>query len=137
MSSTILVLEDDSVLQNLLCEVLRDEGFEVVAADTLPDLLQVAPPTAHLLITDLLVDQEVVGLDAIEQIRHVTHAELPALICSGAQQHMEALQPEIDRLRSSWLAKPFTIDDLVQAVGDALNPNFNRQVARPLPAWCA
>lgn len=120
MSATILVLEDDPVLQDLLREVLEDEGYHIVAADSLPELLKIAPAHAELLITDLLVNFELVGLHAIRQIRHKLGRQLPALICSAAQKQIERHQPEIDQLSARVLAKPFTIDELVTVVGQAL-----------------
>ncbi len=120
MSATILLLEDDAVLQDLLREVLQDEGHTVVAADSLTHLLNTAPPHVDLLITDLLVDFQTVGLKAIEQVRHVTRPELPALICTAAQKQIETLQPEIERLHARILEKPFTIDDLVSSVNQML-----------------
>lgn len=120
MSATILVLEDDPVLQDLLREVLEDEGYRIVAADSLPELLKIAPTQADLLITDLLVNFELVGLHAIRQIRQITHPQLPALICSAAQKEYELRRPEIDQLGAKLLTKPFTIDELVSVVGQAL-----------------
>lgn len=122
MSATILVLEDDLVLQDLLCEVLQDEGYHVVAAQTLPELLDIAPRDARLLITDLLFHFEPLGLRAIDTVRQATHPQLPALICSAAQRQLAELQPEIERRGAHLLEKPFTIDELVGAVKHALVP---------------
>ncbi len=132
MSATILVLEDDQTLQDLLCEVLRDEGYHVVAADTLPALLGTAPQQADLLITDLLVNFETVGLKAIEDVRRATRTNLPALICTAAQQQADELQAEIARLQADLLHKPFTIDDLVDSVSRALELGaMERALATP------
>lgn len=123
MSATILLLEDDAALQDLLREVLQDEGYHVVAADSLSSLLEAAPKHADLLITDLLVDFQMVGLQAIAGIRQIVHTNLPALICTAAQKQLEVLQPEIERLQAKVLHKPFTIDELVDAVSRALSPH--------------
>lgn len=122
MSATVLILEDDPVLQDLLREVLEDEGYRVVAADTLPALLDMAPAQAQLLITDLMVNFELVGLQAIKRVRQALHPQLPALICSAAQRQFEQLRPEIDQLGAKVLAKPFTIDELLSAVSQSLKP---------------
>lgn len=122
MSATILVLEDDLVLQELLRDVLQDEGYRVVAAPTLPLLLNAAPRHADLLITDLLVGSDAIGLRAITELRQVTRPALPALICSAAQRQLEELQPEILRLNAQLLEKPFSIDELVALVSRAIGP---------------
>lgn len=131
MTATILVLEDDAVLRCLLCEVLQDEGHQVVATGSLPAMLSEAPRDADLLITDLMLSAEEQGLQAIATIRNVTRPGLPALICTGAMQHVERLRPEIDRLGVQLLEKPFTIDDLLALVNHVLYPNHE------LSASCA
>lgn len=135
MSVTILLLEDDAVLQELLREVLQDEGYTVVAAETLVELMRVAPKHVDLLITDLLVDFQAVGLTAIEHVRQVTRPDLPALICTAAQKQIESLQPEIERLHARILEKPFTIDDLVSSVNQMLVASEERVAA--VPVRCA
>jgi DNA-binding NtrC family response regulator len=134
MSATILLLEDDEVLQDLLREVLQDEGYTIVAAKSLDELLHVTPQHVDLLITDLLVDFQTVGLNAIEQVRQVTRPELPALICTAAQKQIASLQPEIERLHARILEKPFTIDDLVSSVNHMLVAHEARPAA--VPALC-
>jgi CheY-like chemotaxis protein len=110
------------VLQDLLREVLEDEGYNVVAADSLPELLKRAPRHSQLLITDLLVDHELVGLLAIKLVRQTIHAQIPALICSAAQKQFEQFAAEIEQLRARVLEKPFTIDELIATVSQALKP---------------
>ncbi|MDP9314229.1 MAG: response regulator [Chloroflexota bacterium] len=122
MRATILLLEDDVVLQDLLREVLQDEGYQVVAADNLPHLLEAAPAQADLLVTDLLVNFQMVGLQAIQEVRQAIGADLPALICTAALRQLEMLEPEIAQLRAQVLHKPFTIDELVDVVREALRP---------------
>lgn len=139
MSATILLLEDDVALQDLLREVLQDEGYLVVAADSLPHLLAAAPAHADLLVTDLLVDFQMVGLQAIECIRQVVQPRLPALICTAAQQQLEILQPQVEQLKAHVLHKPFTIDELVDAVSRALSQSETQcpttsHVSTPAPA---
>lgn len=131
MSATILLLEDDAVLQDLLREVLQDEGYTVVAAESLTQLLAAVPQHVDLLITDLLVDFQMVGLNAIEQVRRITRSDLPALICTAAQKQIETLQPEIERLNAHILEKPFTIDDLVSSVNHMLVGSHRQTVTTP------
>ena len=120
MAAMILVLEDDPALQELLCEVLQDEGHDVVAAGTLPGLLDQLPMTADLLISDILVDLEPVGLDAIHAVRRTMDPFVPAILCTGAAHQVERFQEQIDGLGAVVLNKPFSIDSLLGAVNSAL-----------------
>jgi len=129
MSATILVLEDDTALRDLLCEVLEDEGHQVVATSSLPALLSQVPDDADLLITDLLLSAEEKGLQAIDTVRAATRPSLPALICTGASQRLDRLRPEIERLGARLLEKPFTIEDLVAQVNYAVRPDAGLRAA--------
>ena len=120
MASIILVLEDDPALRELLCEVLEEEGHTVVAAATLPELLEVIPPRIDLLISDVLVDLVPVGFEAIQAIRERGYTDVPTILCTGATRHLEYYQEQIAEIGAMVLNKPFSIDSLLQAVDDAL-----------------
>ena len=120
MAATILVLEDDPTLQALFCEVLQDEGHEVVAAGTLPGLLAHLPATPDLLISDILLDLQPVGLEAICAVRNSVDRVVPVILCTGAATHVERFQEQIERLGAMVVAKPFSIDSLIGAVNTAL-----------------
>ncbi|HSH77646.1 MAG TPA: response regulator [Herpetosiphonaceae bacterium] len=122
MAATILVLEDDAALRELLCEVLEDEGHHVVTATTLPGLLQQMPPTPDLLISDMLFDLKPLGLEAISAVRSTAQRSLPAILCTAATTYLERYQEQINRLGAVVLSKPFTIDGLLTAVNSALDP---------------
>ena len=139
MSALILVLDDDAVIRNLLCEVLQDEGFQVVAAETLQDLLTIAPKHADALITDFLLHFEEVGLKAIESVRRITQPQLPAIICTAALKQSQDRHAEIARLGARLVLKPFTIDELLDTLDRALKPASSEQALTPLKlrAMCA
>ena len=120
MAATILVLEDDPALQELLCEVLADEGHSVVAADSLSSLLGRMSAAPDLLISDMLLDLEPIGLEAIQAVRSSTERTVPAILCTAATNHVERFHEQIERLGATVLAKPFSIDGLIHAVNTAL-----------------
>lgn len=122
MAATILVLEDDLALQELLCDVLQDEGHEVVAASTLPALLERLPSRPDLFISDIMVDLQPVGLEAIGMVRNAYARQVPAILCTAAATHVERFREQIEHLEAVVLAKPFSIDGLIQAVDNALAP---------------
>ena len=122
MAATILVLEDDLALQELFRDVLQDEGHKVVAASSLPGLLDRLPTRADLLISDIMVDLQPVGIDAIDAVRSASDRRIPAILCTAATTHVERFQEQIERLEAVVIAKPFSIDGLLQAVNNALAP---------------
>src|SRR5689334_14813375 len=124
MPATILVLEDDPALQELLREVLADEGHLVIAADTLAGLLDAMPTAPDLLISDMLVDLEPVALEAIRAVRTSADRAVPAIICTAAATHVEGAREQLEHLGAVVLAKPFSIDTLIGTVNSALEPTI-------------
>ncbi len=121
MAATILVLEDDLSLQELFCDVLQDEGHQVIAASTLPSLLEQLPERPDLLISDVMFDLQPVGIEAISAVRSAYRERVPVILCTAAANHVEHHRDQIDRLEAVVLAKPFSIDNLIQTVNDALS----------------
>lgn len=128
MHTTILLLEADVVLRELLNETLSEEGFNVITAATLPELIAHTPGDAGLLITELIRGSEVIGVEAIDQIRQHTRVHLPAMICTTARKQLEDLMPEIERRGVHLLQKPFTIDELIDRVGSAIRASDVRRM---------
>jgi CheY-like chemotaxis protein len=137
MSAMILVLDDDAVIRDLICEVLQDEGFQVLGAESLTELLKIAPQHADLLITDFWLNFEAIGLRAIEKLRQATRHDLPAIICTAALKESEDHKAEIARLNAHLLLKPFTIDEFLESVNQAIKPALPDRPQAPLHARTA
>jgi DNA-binding NtrC family response regulator len=69
-----------------------------------------------------MVEQQPVGIDAISAVRNAYEVHLPAILCTAAANHVERYRDQIEQLEAVVLAKPFSIDHLIQTVNDALDP---------------
>ncbi|HEY0012749.1 MAG TPA: response regulator [Allosphingosinicella sp.] len=114
----ILLVDDHDGVRTTTAALLADLGHHVVEASDGPEvlaLLRAAPEGCDLLVTDYAMPH-VSGAEVIHQARQVRHA-LPAIIITGyADAQSIARRPEDVPV----LAKPFTPDQLVAAVGAAL-----------------
>ena len=122
-SATILVVEDESNVRRLACEVLSEAGYRVLEAARGEDALSLAaalPDVIHLLMTDVVMP----GMNGRELARRLqaSRPRLEVLYTSGyvgsAVVQREVLVPEV-----SYLAKPFTADELISKVCDILSPS--------------
>ena len=120
MSATVLVIEDDEMVAEVVTIALAAEGYEVVHADTAEAGLASAeqqPP--DVVIADLgLVNAD--GGQTIATVRTAGGgAEVPLIVM--ASRAMPA-----DRVRgynlgaSSYLTKPFTAEELSEKVREAI-----------------
>jgi DNA-binding NtrC family response regulator len=112
---TVLVVDDEAMVRDLETEVLRLQGYNVLAAGSAAEALRMAASTAtiHLLITDLMMP-EVDGLELTRRFR-VMHPNVPVLMVSGSLPLLHAMS-EPDLQRFDFLAKPYQLNELIQKV---------------------
>src|SRR6202140_5122986 len=113
----ILVLDDESQILRALKVVLREAGFEVVAAETAQEALDraaVRPPQAAI-IDLVLPDGD--GIEVTRQLRE--WSEMPILVLSAVgeeEQKVRALEAGAD----DYITKPFGARELVARLQGAL-----------------
>jgi CheY-like chemotaxis protein len=119
----VLLVEDNTAYRELMAEVLRGAGFDVVAA---PDGRRVAAILRErpidLVITDLVMPERD-GLETIMEVRR-NHPGLPVIAVSGDMPLNRDLYLRLaEKLGAARvLAKPFRPDELVAAARGALAP---------------
>jgi CheY-like chemotaxis protein len=119
--STIMIVEDDTQIRNVLAEVLEDEGYTTLGAANGSLALQALASTTRpdLIITDIMMPvMDGLRLCASVQADPAT-AGIPIMLMSaGNNQHM------VDGCRcAAFLAKPFQITTVLDLVSTVLNRN--------------
>jgi len=119
---TILLVEDEAGVRELVRKTLVRRGFEVHAAPDGPSALRLAAGLAEpvdLLITDVIMP-ELTGQDVVDRLR-LSQPSLRVVYMSGytgdTLAERCAIGPEV-----RFLAKPFSTRDLLKTVQDALEP---------------
>jgi CheY-like chemotaxis protein len=114
----VLLVEDDPSLRELLCNILEDEGYIVVACQSgalaLATLQELTPA---LIITDLHMETHQAGMDVFRCVRQqfaASTATLPVVIYSANTLLLKLLEPEITAHNGVTLAKPFDLEWLIE-----------------------
>jgi two-component system, sensor histidine kinase and response regulator len=117
----VLVVEDDAWIRWFMCDVLSEEGYEVLeAADgrTAIRLVDENPP--HVMLLDIAMP----GVTGVEVLRHLRSRRrtrtLPVLVVSA---YPRVLTPDDEASVACVLTKPLRIDKLLAAVRQALEPD--------------
>lgn len=124
---TLLVVDDDPDIRQLLTEILTSQGYQVLQAENPAEALRVARATAtiHLLLTDFSMPGGN-GLDLTRKFRTV-HPMTPVLMVSGSMPQNLDKVAGLDHFET--LDKPFAFEDLfrkVRMLVDAVAPFLRR-----------
>ncbi len=120
-SETILVVEDDGPLRDMVVHMLQDSGYRVIEAKnakTALDIVRVSNPAIDLLLTDVIMPGKS-GAQLLEEAKTI-RPELHSLFMSGYTGDLVSVRgglvPE-----AAFLEKPFTRSGLLKKVRSALH----------------
>ncbi len=109
---SILVVDDEDMVRNVICRLLQLRGHNPVAASSAHDALDLLPSQDWDVV---LTDQGMPGMTGRElahQIRKI-QPDLPIMLLTG-DTDIDVNPAEIDRV----LTKPFKIDDVQAVIGE-------------------
>ncbi|PVZ19541.1 MULTISPECIES: response regulator [unclassified Pseudomonas] len=124
----VLVVEDESLLSELMLEVLSDHNVKVtlaVTADQGRELFAQSPDQWGLVITDVLTPGRSTGCDLAWDV-HRGQPQIPVLVCTGFMTEICNLPPS-----AQMLAKPWSLSQFEERVVHALAQAVEREVAAP------
>jgi CheY-like chemotaxis protein len=113
-SNSILVVDDDSAILELIAQVLTDEGYSVIAAGdgrTAVELARAKRP--RLILLDLMMP-EMNGWQVIAKLQESPPTrKIPVILLSARR---DLAQSAADLGATAYIEKPFDLDDLLECV---------------------
>lgn len=125
MPSSVLVVEDNETIREVLCFVLQDVGYTVYEApDGKPALARLHESAAPLVV---LLDLKMPGMDGQQVLEAVAAAQdtlatrhAYILMTANATTRLPpALADLLSRLNVAVVSKPFDVDELLETVAQA------------------
>src|SRR5262245_39836463 len=124
----ILVVDDDTVTCELLCEVFAHEGFDATFKHSGEEALaQLAIAPADLLLSDIRMKTRLDGLSLLELVRR-DYDGIPVVLMTAFGSIETAIRA-VKEGAFDYISKPFNIDELVAIVRRALNNRTSKQAA--------
>lgn len=118
----ITIVNDYPEFLDLMAEFLGDEGYDVI---TFPKhqgaFVQIKETLPDLIICDLMFDSAPVGWALIDMLHLDPKTnKIPIIICTAATKQVQEVAPSLDAKGIRWLEKPFTLEQLINGVNEAL-----------------
>lgn len=117
---TILIAEDEIILQELLTELLESYNYNVITASNGNDVI--TQLNSGIIPDILIVDQNMPDMDGIICIKKVKelYEDLPIILATGSQSNFMD-NPELNQIINRIITKPYNIDELVSIIKELLD----------------
>ena len=116
---TILIVEDEPALSEMLCAVLEVNGYEVLLAASPDDALEIAQHhehPIHLMITDVVLRSNLDGLQLVDRFRALRPWTKMMLMSGYSSSLLAGTREDCPPI----LEKPFSAEQLLQCVRQRL-----------------
>ncbi|MBL4917221.1 sigma-54-dependent transcriptional regulator [Szabonella alba] len=125
--SSILIVDDERDIRELIGDILRDEGFAVRLAGNSDDCMsEIAAEAPALMILDIwLKDSRMDGIDILKTVKR-DNPDVPVVIISG-HGNIEIAVAAIKQGAYDFIEKPFNIDQLMVVVSRAMETSRLRR----------
>ena len=128
---SILLIDDEKVLLEAVCDDLKENGYEVTTAISGEEGLKSFEAIQHDLV---IIDLKMEGMDGLEVSRKIKemNPETPVMILTGygsMETAIEALRLDLD----DYVLKPVKRDELYEKIKGCLNKRNNSRSTKPKP----
>ena len=110
----VMVVEDTASERELICNYLREGGFQVVSAvDAQEGLQKFEQSKPQVVVTDLVMP----GMSGLEMCRAIKKSEqkVPVIACTSKNSDLDRMWGMKQGI-NVYLTKPFSREELLQAV---------------------
>ena len=119
MNKTVLVIDDDDILRNTLSKGLRQDGFNVVTAQSAENASEIL---SRISVDGIVLDRMMTGMDGLTFLKHLRNSgnKTPIIMLTA----MTGADNTIDGLThgaNDYLAKPFQMRELVLRLNNIMS----------------
>ena len=125
--SSILIVDDEKDIRELIGDILKDEGYAIRLAGNSDDCMaQINAELPSLMILDIwLKDSRMDGIDILKTVKR-DNPDVPVVIISG-HGNIEIAVAAIKQGAYDFIEKPFNIDQLMVVVARAMEASRLRR----------
>jgi DNA-binding response OmpR family regulator len=113
MPKTVIIIEDDPDILDMMTFILKDEGYDVIGATDCGPLAEVMQYRPDLILMDNRLP-DISGKDACRKLKEDAVTRHIPVVLISANQHLARLATE--SLADGYVSKPFDLEELLAAV---------------------
>lgn len=115
---TVLVVEDEELMRNILRQLLENEGCKVLTADSAEHALEMFPSAEiDVTVTDIKMSG-MDGLDLLDSLKSIDNEAIVIIIT--AYSSVDSAIAALRKGAYDYVTKPFVNEDLIQTVKNAI-----------------
>jgi len=117
-----MVVNDTQEILDLFNDILTEEGYEAILYSyAIQDLREIEQVKPDLIILDLIFGAERIGWQLLQKLKMRRSTEaIPVIVCTAAVMEVREMEGYLQAKGVGLVPKPFTIDDLLEAIEKAL-----------------
>ncbi len=114
----VLVVEDEELMRTILRQLLEDQGFNVLTADSAENALEIFPSNE---VDVTLTDIKMSGIDGLELLDHIKSIDQEAIVViMTAYSSVDSAIAALRKGAYDYVTKPFVNEDLMQTMKNAI-----------------
>ena len=128
MKYTIVLVEDEVNLNNLVKTYLEHAGYNVISFYTGHEALENINVNAHLWILDIMLPDEINGYDIIKKIREANEM-MPVIFTSARDKDLVKIIG-LELGSDDYITKPYSSKELVLRVNNIIKRVYSADIAK-------
>lgn len=128
MKYTIVLVEDELNLNNLIKTYLEKAGYNVISFYNGIDAINNVSIEAHLWILDIMLPDDINGYDIIKKIRE-TNENMPVIFTSARDKDLDKIIG-LELGSDDYLTKPYSPKELVLRVNNIIKRVYSTDLSR-------
>lgn len=128
MKYTIVLVEDEINLNNLIKTYLEKSGYNVIPYYNGEDAIKNTKINAHLWILDIMLPDEISGYDIIKKIRE-ENDEIPVIFTSARDKELDKIIG-LELGSDDYITKPYSPKELVLRVNNIIKRVYSQNLTK-------
>ena len=128
MKYTIVLVEDETNLNNLIKTYLEKSGYNVIQYFNGTDAIENTNINAHLWILDIMLPDEISGYDIIKKI-HKENEQIPVIFTSARDKELDKIIG-LELGSDDYITKPYSPKELVLRVNNIIKRVYSQDLTK-------